>query len=459
MGVDSWEASQARLKELEAESTALIESHPNHPRAHVLRASIRIDLDDLKGAMKDLDEAIRLSPEFGFAYVMRGRVAMRRHAVQFPSDRVQIFFTDRGARVRRIPNDLSASPWLKQARQDLQSAMKYKAEASDLVLAQSLLDYTERRYAAARSAFTEILKGQEFYPELYYLRGCCAAAMRDVKAAVEDFSQALKMGLKWGMILRDRALACTELGDWKAAIDDCKRAQEIEPSDEALLNQASYEMASGFLDDAERDLAKLPVDREVQINRAHLLARRGRSEEALKILDEVLRKTPKDVIALGAKGDILQKLGRNQDALRSYDASLKLLADQPQLYNSRASARRKLGDLDGALADSSEALRLDPGDPINHFNRGVYHNMRREYKEAIEDADHAIERDGALAEAYALRGEARFRQINPEGSGVAKQLRLCIEDFERALKLRPELEAAIGQFHQFAKEQLDSMEH
>ena len=74
-------------------------------------------------------------------------------------------------------------------------------------------------------------------------------------------------------------------------------------------------------------------DEEANYIKSIAMFRKGRIDEALKTLDEIITKTPTDGFLHELKGQILFESGRNQDAILSYNQAIKLI---PEKYSGQA---------------------------------------------------------------------------------------------------------------------------
>jgi tetratricopeptide (TPR) repeat protein len=87
-----------------------------------------------------------------------------------------------------------------------------------------------------------------------------------------------------------------------------------------------------------------------------------------------------------------------------------------------------------AVADLTEAIRIQPFDALYHLNRGKFHSILGEYKEAVEDFTNAInfasdvlkDKLKTVVHIYTLRGK-EYMELKEYGK--------AIEDFSESLRL------------------------
>src|SRR5437867_3149524 len=76
----------------------------------------------------------------------------------------------------------------------------------------------------------------------------------------------------------------------------------------------------------------------------------GKVNESLQVLDDMIKKNPKDAASYGMKGDLYQTQGKIEDAKQAYTQSLKLNPDAPVPANNLAYILSEEGkDLQAAL--------------------------------------------------------------------------------------------------------------
>ncbi|MFC6075966.1 tetratricopeptide repeat protein [Microbispora bryophytorum] len=217
------------------------------------------------------------------------------------------------------------------------------------------------------------------------------------------------------------------------------------------------------IDLAERDLPPdaHPVHRMVLFaNRAQLLARTGRKEEALADFDRAVAIDPGFPDHYLDRGNLLLEMGRTDEALADYETAIRVSPPLPEAYYNRAELRLAGADLDGARADLDHVLDLDPGfldayvnragvlemlgeheaarrdveaglalDPGNAHLHGVLGQLETEagrYAEAALAFDAALAADACLASAWANRATLRFETGDARGA---------VDDLTRAIEL------------------------
>jgi len=136
----------------------------------------------------------------------------------------------------------------------------------------------------------------------------------------------------------------------------------------------------------------------------------------LKILDDRLRRNPRDAVAFYSRGQLYARSGDFARAIADMDEAIRLNPDDPEAFNNRCWARAMLGDMANALQDCSSALRLRPayGDALD--SRGLIHLKRCENAEALADYESAVRYNPRQASSLFGRGIAKLRTGDRTGS-------------------------------------------
>lgn len=115
-----------------------------------------------------------------------------------------------------------------------------------------------------------------------------------------------------------------------------------------------------------------------------------RPVEALRIIDELLEREPRNPHHLVHRAQCLLALGRLPEALAAYDAAVVLAPDNARILFNRAAVRRYLGQLAQAEADYDRVIDLQPGDYEAYLNRA-------DLRVQSTDRNHVSELEALLA--------------------------------------------------------------
>lgn len=113
----------------------------------------------------------------------------------------------------------------------------------------------------------------------------------------------------------------------------------------ALTILGKYEEAIECIDNA---LKLSPTNEVALVNKGIALSRLGRHREALKCYNEALRVNPSYEVAWNNKGNALTRLRRYEEAIKSYDRAIQLDDEYREAWVNKGYVLAKMGDYDGA---------------------------------------------------------------------------------------------------------------
>ena len=211
---------------------------------------------------------------------------------------------------------------------------------------------------------------------------------------------ALAMALPVKADQRDRELC---VGDSNEAIAACGRL-----------------IASRDEDDATRAVAL--------VNRAALLARDGKSDQALADYNLAIKLNPDFILARHYRGVLLAQARKTDEAIADFDAVIKAKPDFAAAYDERGSLLWQKGERERSMADYDMAVKLDAKNARAVFNRAAALTANGDDKRAMADFDTAVKLDPNFAEAFIGRGNVWAKLKEP---------RKAIVDYDAALRLEP----------------------
>lgn len=230
----------------------------------------------------------------------------------------------------------------------------------------------------------------------------------------------------------DNALRLRHAGRLAEAADIYSQILRADPKHfEALHALGILRYQSGQIDEAERLIgAAIAVEPRADAiyNRACVLLKLGRIEDAIGCFGEAIAVRPDYVEALTNRGGALMQLRRYAEAKADFDAVLVRAPALPQAWNNAGSASIKLRRFDEALERLDKALALRPDYGEAWMNRGLAFLLQGFLEKALADIDKAIALDPRSAEAWQHRGDA-IAYFDPVRA---------VADYDRALLLRPD---------------------
>jgi Flp pilus assembly protein TadD len=136
-----------------------------------------------------------------------------------------------------------------------------------------------------------------------------------------------------------------------------------------------------------------------QYSLANVLARTGRTDEAVHRYQEAIRLRPGFAEAHERLGILLALQDHLEEAVRHYSQALRLNPRYAEAHGDLGSALARLGDSKNAIAHFSEALRLRPDDAVVHNNLGAALANQGDFRGAIDHFAQALRIDPQYRDA------------------------------------------------------------
>jgi serine/threonine protein kinase/Tfp pilus assembly protein PilF len=204
-------------------------------------------------------------------------------------------------------------------------------------LNRGLVYLRQRFYELARADFAEVIALRPDMADAYINRALAREGLGDYRGAVADLDEALRRGTPRTRVYFMRAIAREHLGDREGARADREHGLRERPVDEKSWLARGEARATtdprGALSDFEEALQVNPRSIDALQDRASVLAENlGRTEEAIRALDQAIALAPDFVPARAGRGILLARLGKRTAA--EQDAREALLRDTkpPNLY-------------------------------------------------------------------------------------------------------------------------------
>jgi tetratricopeptide (TPR) repeat protein len=368
-------------------------------RARSYRATIFLALKDYDNAALDLDESLRVDPDFLDAYIMRGMLEYERKRYDAALPAFDEF-------TKRAPTKAKGLIWRGKALEAMgrpteallayENALKLEPNNTDAAAASERLRPKPADSTAPRSggsaavaskqpatefvtAFPEKLRddAQACYgstPDLNHLIEACSRMIesgllndehlvavygqRGIKyylasrrnLAMSDYDAALKIRRDNPAILVNRSLIYMERSQADAALSDLNRAIALLAPANAARARLYRATAYIALKDFDKAIADINESQRVDPNDSEGYLARGVAEHnrkhydaALQAYDEFSKRAPQQVAGFLGRAKVLEATGRRAEALLAYESALNL---EPKNAEAIA-ARERLRPADG----------------------------------------------------------------------------------------------------------------
>ncbi len=291
---------------------------------------------------------------------------------------------------------LLAFPWIEFVAASPQD--RSGAEQSTEGLYRKGLDYLKRQqYFEAVETFTKAIDHGSQETGLYVGRGEALYKLKRHEEALRDVSRAIndKPYHFYGYLLR--AAIYEGLDKLQEAVDDLTAAVRIHPEN----STAYYARSAGYLklgrfDEALRDVdtaIRLGAGEETLENRALILEKLGRYQEAIVDWVRLLANQPKHTAALFHRGWCYLCVRDMERALADFNLVLEKHPNE-MTYILRGWVHLEMKRYEAALEDFNKALRINPKSRPAHLNLATLYFAKGEYEAA--HASNASALDGSI---------------------------------------------------------------
>lgn len=248
-------ANQGELDQAVAQLDEAVRLRPNFAEAWHMRAALHADRNDEARALADYTEAIRLRPEAAGPYLGRGQLHLKH-------DRVAEALADFEEAVRRAPDDWhgyyrrglaraqAGDP--DQALADFTAAAERGADSPWVFIERGQLYAEQKRFAEAVADFTSAIERDPQSAAAYMFRGCVHADTGEHSLAVLDFTEQIRLDPKRPAAYNFRAASHYHQGHYADALADHQQALTLDAANPRTCNYVAWILAT-CPDDPVRD--------------------------------------------------------------------------------------------------------------------------------------------------------------------------------------------------------------
>lgn len=276
---------------------------------------------------------------------------------------------------------------------------------------------TERLMSVGRSAlyfqdyvlsiqyFSKVIQVKPNLSDPYFYRAVAKIQLEDFDGAKKDLDSFMERNPFSPMAYYARCYVACQAEDWESAEKDIKMALEYSP------DNVTY-----------------------RINLVNIYEEQEKTEEAMAVLDKMIRQSPKwTELHLEKMGLMLQQ----GDTLGTMDIANRLIDNDKhnsQVYGARAIIHIFLNHEDSALLDCNKAIELGTKNPGTYINRGIINTRLNKFRDAMSDYDKAVELDGENVSALFNRALLRSELGDYNNA---------LDDLDKIVKLKKDLDEAI----------------
>lgn len=271
---------------------------------------------------------------------------------------------------------------------------------------------------------TNLAQGQQkpLTSTQYLERGEEALRNKNLRLALADFNEAIRLDPFLWLAYFARAQARERLGDNQGAITDLNIFLESNPTNaEALFSRAVLRYQHGQWAVAREDFLKLlnaPTGETTTV-----FFQTDKSNKVGTVFTTQTGIKPTCFTYLGLT-DL--KLAQYKRAISYFDSALRLSPTCADCFLNRGLGFQHLRDTAQAIRDYQQALKLAPDNSLAQHNLAILSGFRGKLKETEAMLTEAIYQKPDLPYSYAERGHVRMRQQNWKGA---------LADFDKAISI------------------------
>lgn len=230
------------------------------------------------------------------------------------------------------------------------------------------------------------------------------------------------------------AQACLEMNDYRQAYALAAKATEIDINNreaqviygQALAGIQGVDVGTNYMMEL---VNKYPLVSEYRLALGQILQEDERYAEAAEVFQQIVDIKEKPREAYLELGRVLKAQGNAKEALNAFlEAAVLDPADAEPLFEAGL-LYLSVDKPDEARVQFERVLRINKRWPLVHYYIGQAELKKKNYKEAINQAELERQMNPNLADAYLLKAEAYSK---------LKQYSLCGREYQKAIQLRPQ---------------------
>jgi len=383
----------------------LMKERQNDETLLLIRASVKLLMQDWRGCIADCNELLRRNPRLSGAYSRRGYCLCK-----LGQNEKGFLDLDRAISLQQLDllswNDYidyrNEEKVLSQFRpvtmtpeRERRIHLISQANRADvlrdqfkLVEAEAIID------KVAREANDDI--------GVHFLAGILHLNNGGYKVALQHFNVVDKMFPDCPTLLYMRAEVFSRMAEEQKAIDDYSRIIALDPLVVAAANTAETGRCRGegaTYDDATVNIADIYYLRSLRYLKLHQI------EKALADLTKTIEANPYDVEALLKRAGIYNKLARTDKALADCNAAIAKQPKNWHCFEIRSLVFEKSGQNDKAVADCNQVIAIFKQNATAYLLRGHLYQRLKEYRKAIDDYTLVLQSSKSDDETYCDRGD------------------------------------------------------
>lgn len=249
-----------------------------------------------------------------------------------------------------------------------------------------------RHYNEALDAFRRFKQVAPQDPRPYFYSGMALAQTGQLSAAASELSEAVRLGPDRHESLVYQANVLAQLKQKQPALkvlgvfQKQNVVEQLDPAWLKLLEDSYFRLEK--TDEALKVLDLLarrtPDDPDVELNRGQIFVALGRSDLALQFFEKSIEKSPRNPIAFFEAGRILYERNQINESKKALVEAVRQDGTNPKYLQKLADASLALGEIEEAIGYLNRAEPSGPDFPQIYYALGRAYQRRGERSKADE---------------------------------------------------------------------------
>jgi tetratricopeptide (TPR) repeat protein len=396
--------SQGNVRGALIDANEAIRIEPNRASAYTTRSLARVHLRDEKGALADINSAIKLEPQASQHYLSRGIIRGIFQDAEGIKD-IDKFIQQNP----KEANGYAARGTIRIKRGDVPRGLKDFDKAIEFNSENPILYLQRGSYRCdigdIDRGMTDLDEAIELNPKssnAYSMRGMLRIKFGDKKEGIADLDKAIQLNPKSSDVYVQRGSYKIEFGDNKGGIADLDEAIRINSMDDiAYALRGSYRLKfgdiKGGITDFNQAIQLNPRNSNTYVSRGSSYIQIGNKKEGVEDLNKAIllssqniQRNPANAFAYFTRGMAYYQLDQDKDVISNFSKAIQLDRKDYVTFLLRGITYSSLKNFQGAISDFNQAIQLKPDSFEAYFGRGLAYQYQKNYRQAFSDYDHAL---------------------------------------------------------------------
>jgi tetratricopeptide (TPR) repeat protein len=346
---------QGRTEEAELETQRVLDKDPTNAVAYNILGSSLLSSGRFEEGLEALSVATQLNPNLADAHFKKGLYSLKQGGMD------------------------------EDAEKDLSLALELAPEALNTRLVLATQYMRRKDFPKALDTLKEGLNGTQNDAVIHSIMAQAYFKQQNVDAAVSELIEAKK--IRPGLLGPYYTLAAYYMtkGDHKLALNEYEAMLAIAPENiNALLSAGQAARLSEDTSKADKYLRKAAYTGIKTEYRAYLsfLVNQGKRDDALMVLDDIIKKDLQSYLPLEDKGRLLLSMGEHVQALAAFR---ELMGVAPQIgVRHTVATLLQMGENKKALTLAKEVAQTNPENHMGYLLIARVHQVESDFSKSLE---------------------------------------------------------------------------